>query len=296
MNQPNPVLVTGSDGFIGSFLLRNVPGATADTEAEVKAILHQAANNDTLDVDESSMFASNVDYTRRLFEKHLDKGCEVFVFASSTAVYGDGPAPYVETQELRPLNPYARSKVAMEEWVFDWARRMGVRAVGLRYCNVYGPGECHKGRRASTIRHLIAQTLRGERPRLFKDGTQRRDWVHVSDVSRANSLALIDGEGVYNVGSGTSTTFTSLAGLVLDAAGVEREIEYVDMPFDPARYQSYTECDLAKVEDALGYRPLVEVGAGISTYVDWLRLRKGACNERCGDGERRTRGNFERPK
>jgi len=271
MEQPHPVLVTGSDGFIGGHILRRIPGATADTEASVKAILHQAANNDTLDMDESSMFAANVDYTRRLFEKHLDKGCEVFVFASSTAVYGDGPAPYVESQELRPLNPYARSKAAMEEWVFDWAKRKGVRAVGLRYCNVYGPFECHKGRRASTIRHLIVQALRGETLKLFKDGSQKRDWVHVSDVVMANRLALLNGEGVYNVGNGTATRFDDLARCVLEATGSDKEIEYIDMPFDPARYQSYTECDLTKIKKEVGYEPQVTVSAGVWTYTGWLR-------------------------
>lgn len=270
------VLVTGYDGFIGGYLMRNVPGAVSQADEPVEAVLHQAANNDTLDADEYRMMDANVYRPMRLFNKLLSGGCHTFVFASSTAVYGNGPAPYRESQPLDPLNAYARSKVAFEDWALEWGKRKGVRVVGLRYCNVYGPGECHKGRRASTISHLIKSVLAGERPTLFKDGTQRRDWVHVSDVGEANRLALQGGDGVYNVGSGVATTFNEVIDLVWKATELTRRpTNFIDIPFDPSRYQSHTECGLWKARGGLGYEPRVTLSEGIRSYVDYLRRRSG---------------------
>jgi ADP-L-glycero-D-manno-heptose 6-epimerase len=257
---------------LGKVFYRGVLGVNPSLfEEKFDVVFHQAANNDTRCMDEDQMTWVNASESAQLFLRTYGRGCRQFVFASSTAVYGKSPAPYIEeVTPVAPNTPYARSKRSMELWVQDLATPpVGTPAtvVFLRYCNVYGCGEAHKGSRASMIYQLIQRRLAELPLRLFKDGTQKRDWVHVSDVVQANLLAMTAKKpGIYNVGSGVATSFLELAEMI---CGPNPPIELIDCPF-PDEYQNYTCCDLTKIKAELGYEPKKSLKDGLDEYIEAL--------------------------
>jgi ADP-L-glycero-D-manno-heptose 6-epimerase len=240
-------------------------------------VFHQAANNDTRCEDYTEMIRINVNESQKLFQLMLAHGCKKFVYASSTAVYGSSPAPYIE--EKTPMTgstPYAVSKNKLDRWAMRFAEERGCTVVGLRYCNIYGPGECHKGKRASMINQMIKTKLSFRRAKLFKDGEQRRDWVHVHDVIRANLLALkAEKSAVYNCGSGVATSFFDLAKMIFGSKNVKDEtgwrewIDWIPCPFAD-EYQNYTCCDLTKIKADLGYEPETDIETGVEGYKAYL--------------------------
>lgn len=265
------VWVTGRDGESG------VPrGAVLTTADEARlycfdACMHQAANNDTLDGDERGMMEANVFGPARMFQSLAARGCRRFVYASSTAVYGNMQAPYSESTIPQPLNVYAVSKLAFDEFAAGFASETGSAVFGLRYCNVYGPGEAHKGRRASMVMHLARQMASGERPRIFRHGEQRRDWVYVDDVVEANLACLsATGGGVFNVAGGRGVSFNELVAIINSALGTGLEPEYTECPF-AGSYQGNTECDISKARDLLGWSPRFTLEAGVGEYLPLLR-------------------------
>jgi ADP-L-glycero-D-manno-heptose 6-epimerase len=290
------VLVTGGTGFVGSNLTlellraghdvaitgneaeQKLPGFTGklfqpgflgidwDAIGNVDVLFHQAAINDTTSRDEREMFRANVEAPRSLFEYAIGHGCRKIVYASSTAVYGNAPAPYREDGPTHPLNAYARSKLAFDTWAMEFARtHPDLTVVGLRYCNVYGPREGHKGSRASMVFQLARQMRTGN-PRLFKHGEQKRDYLYVADAVRANLLAAeAAASRIVNCGSGRATTFNRLVELLNAALGTRRTPEYVDNPFAEV-YQSYTECDMTKAKEVIGFVPAFDIERGIAAY------------------------------
>lgn len=290
------VLVTGGTGFIGSNIVRHLldeghdvvatghdaeqrlplePGAILqpsflgldwDALGRVDLLFHEAAINDTTNLNARELTRANVDGALELFRRVVVNGCTRIVYASSTAVYGNGPVPYREEQPLAPLNPYAESKKRLEEAAARFAaEHRGVTIVGLRYSNVYGPGERHKGRRASMIFQL-AQQMRNGDPTLFKHGEQKRDYIAVADVVRANMRAADATEsGIVNCGSGTATTFNRLVEILNGALGTRRTPRYIDNPYAD-RYQRHTACDMARAARALNFVPQVDIEAGIRAY------------------------------
>ena len=227
--------------------------------AGLSAVIHLGADTDTLARDEAAVLANNVDYALALLRPCLARRVP-FVYASSAAVYGARRPNREDPACEAPLNLYARSK-----WLLDTAVRALLPAarspvVGLRYFNVYGPGEAHKGRMASLVYQLDRQARAGGPLRLFGPshgfaaGEQRRDFVHVDDVVTA-TLWFLDApgpSGIFNVGTGRGRRFNELARLVLAGHGHGR-IEYV--PFPPtwtAHYQPDTEADLTALRQA-GY-------------------------------------------
>ena len=229
-------------------------------------VFHQAANNDTTLLDSKKMFKENVDFSKRLFNLVIANNCKRIVFASSTAIYGDAPAPYTEDGPINPLNPYAESKKQVEDLAMALAKeRPDVVFVGLRYCNVYGPRESHKGKRASMIYQLAQQMLKGN-PRIFKCGEQKRDYIYVKDVVAANMRAAEAKEScVVNCGLGKATSFNELIRLLNKVLGKNSVPEYIENPY-AVRYQNHTECDMQLAREKLGFVPQVTVEQGIEYY------------------------------
>ena len=267
------LLITGHDaeqelsGFSGKYLQPGFLGIDWSAIGRVDILFHQAAINDTTLADEREMMRANVDASKQLFQCVAEGGCRTIVYASSTAVYGNVPAPYREAGPLQPLNAYARSKKLLEDFASEFTRNHPeVTVVGLRYCNVYGPRENHKGKRASMIWQLSQQMKKG-RPRIFKHGEQRRDYIYVEDVVHANLLASEAKEScIVNCGSGSATSFNDLIGVLNEVLGLRKVPEYIENPHED-QYQSHTQCDMTLAKEKLGFVPKFDIRSGLEAYL-----------------------------
>ncbi|MFC5864586.1 ADP-glyceromanno-heptose 6-epimerase [Acidicapsa dinghuensis] len=266
-------------------VLKESPNSLGKTEA----ILHQGACSNTLEDDGVYMMDNNFTYTKEVLRYALSVEAPL-VFASTAAVYGlSGPGRFTLTIENeRPLNIYGYSKLVFDHY-FRNELKLGhipSTVVGLRYFNVYGPREQHKGRMASVIHHFTKQMKEQGKVRLFAgtggygDGEQRRDFVYVRDLAKLNMFFAQIGpyapkageqakiyRGVANAGSGKSRTFNDVARALMTVHG-ECPIEYIPFPADlEGRYQHYTEADLGTLRE-LGYTgSMTELEAGITeTY------------------------------
>ena len=255
-------------GFTGKLLYPGFLGLDWEAIGKVDVVFHQAAINDTTLLDEQEMLRANVQAARELFNRVVVGGCKKIVYASSTAIYGDVPAPYHEDGPANPLNPYGKSKLLLDEFAMQFAKENPeVIVVGLRYCNVYGPRESHKGKRASMIYQLSQQMLKGS-PKIFKLGEQKRDYIYVKDVVRANLLAAQAREScIVNCGSGTATTFNDLIMLLNEVLGTEKKPDYIDNPYGD-QYQDFTLCDMSLAKQKIGFSPQFEIKKGIRDYFD----------------------------
>jgi ADP-L-glycero-D-manno-heptose 6-epimerase len=235
---------------------------------DIEVVFHLAANNDTTDLDEESMMRTNLQASQDMFHAFSLKKCKKIIYASSTAIYGNSPAPYVENKtKIAPLNPYAESKAALEKFADNLSAVNNIKIIGLRYCNVYGPGEDHKKRRASMIYQLLKQMMNGYRPKIFKNGEQRRDWVFVHDVVEANIKAMeYENSGVFNCGSGQAYTFNEVVSEINNQLGTNLEPEYIDNPYEN-RYQSYTCCDMNYAKKELRHIPQYDLKSGITELI-----------------------------
>lgn len=262
--------------------------------ANIRAIFHQAAITDTKVDDEQKMLRANSEATKQMLELAALTHAKL-VYASSSAVYGQHAAKKMKVgKNENPLNIYAFSKLAADNYVrFVLANNDNLHIVGLRYFNVYGPGEYHKGDTSSYI-YQIYQQFKGNhgdvrsidgRPRncridLF-EGTNNsaRDWVHVDDVVEANIRALeAESSGIYNVGNGTAVTFEELIGLVgsaLDLRGIECTIMNIPNPRKEC-YQNFTQAAMVTTTKVLGkdFKPR-KPADGITQYIRWLENGEG---------------------
>jgi ADP-L-glycero-D-manno-heptose 6-epimerase len=258
-------------------------------EGAVEAILHQGACSDTMESDGRYMMENNYAYSRRLLEWCQEEEIPL-IYASSASVYGAGPDYREERACERPLNVYAYSKFLFDQVVRGMLRESRAQVVGLRYFNVYGPNEAHKGRMASVAWHAYKQLLGEGKVKLFvgsegyRDGEQRRDFVHVDDCVAVNLwfLERRGASGIFNCGTGRAQTFNRLACAVINAvhgtqltlhdAVAKGLIEYV--PFPPqlqGKYQSFTEADLTKLR-AAGYPgEFMDVEKGVAAYIKHLQ-------------------------
>jgi ADP-L-glycero-D-manno-heptose 6-epimerase len=193
------------------------------------------------------------------------------IYASSAGVYGNSEPPMVEDRGLEPENIYGFSKLMMDRIASDYMRRYPeMRIVGFRYFNVYGPREAYKGKTASMIYQLAVKMMRGERPRIFKWGEQKRDFVYIKDVVKANLLALEkDVSGIFNIATGRARSFNEIIEILNRELGTNLETEYFDCPYD--FYQEYTEADISKARRELGYEPEYSLEEGIKDYLTYLR-------------------------
>jgi ADP-L-glycero-D-manno-heptose 6-epimerase len=262
-----------------------LPAFLAARRGAVEAVLHMGAVSATTERDADLIVRSNFRLSLDLWEWCAASGAR-FLYASSAATYGDGAQGFADdaTPEglarLRPLNPYGWSKHLFDRRVARLVQANAARPpqwAGLKFFNVYGPNEYHKGEMRSWLAKTCAQAMAGEPVRLFRsdrpdyaDGGQRRDFVQVDDCV-AVVLWLLDNPdagGLFNVGSGRARSWLELAHALFAALEREPRIEFVDMPDAlRGRYQYYTEADLAKLRAAGYARPFTELEDGVAAYV-----------------------------
>jgi ADP-L-glycero-D-manno-heptose 6-epimerase len=251
-------------------------------------IIHMGAISSTLEPDADRIFLNNFGLSRDIFRWCAAKGTRL-VYASSGATYGDGDLGFDDAQDLhsltalRPLNPYGWSKALFDVFATREAAlgRAPPQWTGLKFFNVYGPNEAHKGAMRSVISQIWPMVRLGERVRLFRsyrvdydDGGQMRDFVYVRDVVRCVAwLVRTPGvSGVFNLGSGRARSFADLARAVFAAAGQPAQIDYIDMP-EGLRdaYQYFTEARMGRLRAAGWNDPVTSLEDGVAQYVrDYL--------------------------
>ena len=233
-----------------------------------RAVFHLAAITDTLEFDEKKMLSGNAEPFGDILEACASADVPL-VYASSAATYGTPPqsesrTPFPESAAGAPQNVYGFSKWLMDVEVERWFARCDSEGekrphvVGLRYFNVFGPGEARKGKMASMVWHLTNQILDGGRPRLFRSGEHERDQVYVDDVVACTLAASRAGvtPGIYNCGSGRTTSFNQIVEAINEALGCSTEPEYFDMPDEMrATYQHYTCADMSSTARGINHRP-----------------------------------------
>ncbi len=315
------IIVTGAAGFIGSYLInrlnqdnfnaiiavdkfdneeknKNLVGlkikekidrdhflAWLDTNNEtVEFIFHIGARTDTTEFDAALLNKLNTQYTKDIWIRCCKYQIPL-VFASSAATYGLGENGYDDDEakisQLRPLNPYGQSKQDFDVWAlaqnekpFFWA--------GLKFFNVYGPNEYHKGRMASVIWHAYNQITKTGKMKLFKshnpeykDGEQMRDFVYVKDVAEVCMFLMNHrkNSGIYNLGSGRARTFLDLTKAVFKALDKPEVIEFVDTPADIRdKYQYFTEAKMEKLKGIGFNREFYLLEEGINEYISSLQV------------------------
>ena len=242
-----------------------------------EAVFHQGACSATTEWNGRYVMDNNFEYSKVLLHWCEAHGAP-FIYASSASVYGAGPNFTEGRENERPLNAYAYSKFLFDQYVRRRLPEARTQIVGLRYFNVYGPREGHKGSMASVAYHFNQQLKEGDEVRLFEGsdgygpGEQRRDFVYVGDVVDINLWFWDHPEvsGIFNAGTGRAQTFNDVARAVIAWHGRGR-IRYIPFPDHlKGRYQSYTQADLTALR-AAGYdRPFKTVEEGVRTYLDWL--------------------------
>lgn len=316
------IVVTGAAGFIGSYLIghlnrenfnaivavdkfdnpeknKNLEGLRIqhkvdrdafltwlDTHHEhVEFVFHLGARTDTTEFDLDLLHRLNTFYSQDVWRKCVDYQLPL-VYASSAATYGLGELGYDDDEQLipqlKPLNPYGLSKQEFDVWAiaqptkpFFWA--------GLKFFNVYGPNEYHKGRMASVVWHAYNQIkktggmnlFRSHNPQ-YRDGEQMRDFIYVKDVAQVCSFLMHHRKdsGIYNLGSGKARTFLDLTRAVFHAMGKPEKIEFVDTPADIRdKYQYFTEAKMEKLQQAGYHLPFSTLEAGVREYVQILEAR-----------------------
>ncbi len=233
-------------------------------------IFHEAAITDTTIMDQFLMMKTNADSFRYILDLAVEWGAKV-IYASSAGVYGNTPPPMKEDGGLEPENVYGFSKLSMDRIAQEYMENYPeMSIVGFRYFNVYGPREEYKGKSASMIFQLAVKMLKGEKPRLFKWGEQKRDFVYIKDVVKANLLALEkDVSGIFNVATGQPRSFNEIVEILNRELGTNYEIEYFDCPYD--FYQEFTQADLTKIKRTLGYEPDYTLEKGIRDYIPYIK-------------------------
>jgi len=267
-------------------------------DGAIAAILHQGACSDTTATDGHFMMHNNFEYSKQLFDYCTDEAVP-FIYASSAAVYGAGRQFREERACEGPLNVYGYSKFLFDQVVRRRFSDCTAQVAGLRYFNVYGDREQHKGRMASVPFHFYNQYRAHGRVRLFEgsggygNGEQRRDFVSIEDVVKVN-LFFLDHpgrSGIFNVGTGTAQSFNDVAvatvnscrrrvaetPLTLAQMQEQSIIEYITFPSDlEAKYQSYTQADIGALR-AIGYdAPFLTVEQGVARYVEKLFERNAS--------------------
>ncbi len=250
----------------------------------LSCIFHLGARTDTTEMDYEVHKKWNLDYTKEVWEYCTEKNIPL-LYASSAATYGNGEWGYKDEHDivskLQPLNPYGVSKNEFDSWALEQKKTPPFWA-GVKFFNVYGPNEYHKGRMASVIfhayhqiqKHGVVKLFRSHNPK-YKDGEQMRDFVYVKDVVKM-CVWLMEQQpenGLYNIGSGKARSFNDLVKAIFKALNEKPKIDYIDTPEDIRdKYQYFTEADMNKLRKA-GYKEeFYSLEKGVAEYVkDYLQ-------------------------
>jgi ADP-L-glycero-D-manno-heptose 6-epimerase len=252
----------------------------------IEAVIHLGACTDTAEMRKDFLNEWNVEYTKSIWN-WCTKHRVPLVYASSGATYGGGEHGFSDdwetTLKLKPLNPYGQSKQDFDLWAYEemQAGRTPPNWYGLKFFNVYGPREGHKGPMASAVLHSYRHILRTGNCRLFrshnpavKDGEQSRDFIHVNDIVKlvAFFLEAKPASGLYNCGTGKARTFYSLMEALFRSLDKQMKVDWVDTPEQYRKaYQYFTEAKMGHTSGA-GYRePFLSLEEGVAAYVDWLK-------------------------
>ena len=317
------IVVTGAAGFIGSCMVRKLndegfsdiavvdefsreeknrnlegkkytekihrndfPGWLWEKYYFVDAIFHLGARTDTTEKDWGIFQELNLDYSKALWELCAEHSIPL-IYASSAATYGLGEHGYDDrhdiVDQLHPLNPYGVSKNRFDQWALQ-QKAQPPRWYGLKFFNVYGPNEYHKGRMASVIFHTVRQIKATGGMKLFRshredyqDGQQSRDFVYIKDV--VDILCWLfrqqPANGLYNLGTGKARSFQDLAANTFRAMGLEPNISFIDTPGDiRATYQYFTEANMSKLREAGYEKDFYSLEEGIEDYVKGYLLEE----------------------
>lgn len=310
------IVVTGAAGFIGSCLLaglevagyvdlvavddfsnaaknKNLEGKALTAKVDrndffrwveenhrfIQVIFHLGARTDTTEFNRQIFEELNISYSKRVWNLCVEFGLPL-IYASSAATYGLGELGFEDNhsviKNLKPLNPYGESKNEFDRWALDQATKPYFWS-GLKFFNVYGPNEYHKGRMASVILHAFRQITQTGEMKLFRshdkgyqDGEQLRDFVYVKDVVDVCIFLMETRKhsGIYNLGTGKARTFLDLTKATFKAMNKSENISFIDTPEDIRdKYQYFTEAEMAKMA-GIGYnRPFHSLEDGVADYV-----------------------------
>jgi ADP-L-glycero-D-manno-heptose 6-epimerase len=316
MNRQSTILLTGAAGFIGSYLLGylNRKGYSniiivddfseeakqenfqaksfiekiereelfqwlKQTERTIEYVFHLGARTDTTEFDYSIHEKLNVEYSKKIWE-YCTQHSIPLVYASSAATYGAGELGYKDDHDivdkLQPLNAYGVSKNEFDKWALAQKTQPPFWA-GVKFFNVYGPNEYHKGRMASVIFHAFNQIQKTGKVKLFrshkpefKDGEQLRDFIHVQDIIEVCYWLMEEqpASGLYNAGTGKARSFNDQVTAIFNALHLSPNIEYIDTPEDIRdKYQYFTEADMGKIKAAGYSKPFFSLEDGVADYV-----------------------------
>jgi ADP-L-glycero-D-manno-heptose 6-epimerase len=253
--------------FKGTFIQQDI-SEPFELNKKFDVIFHQAAITDPRHPNDEETYKKNIEGFKNIIEL-AKKDHAKLIYASTAGLYGNGQVPMKEDQEKEILSVYGKSKLEMDEIAEKLFDTMHI--VGLRYFNVFGPREEHKGRPASMIYHLSKQIKDGKTPRIFKWGEQKRDHIYVKDVVDATIKAIDAKSRIYNVGTGIATNFNELIKILNEVFGTNLKPEYFDMQYDSKTYQSNTQADTTKAKQFLNFKAKWTLKEGIKNYLSELK-------------------------
>ncbi len=252
---------------------------------KISAVIHLGACTDTGNHDQAYMWKMNTDYTKALWQWCSESKIP-FIYASSGATYGRGDEGYSDDHrdipKYKPLNVYGRSKHEFDLWALK-QKAAPPRWYGLKFFNVYGMDESHKGRMASPIFHGYNEIQKAGKQTLFRshkegvlDGEQKRDFIFVDDIVKLCLFFLEKNPpaGIYNCGTGQARTFLDMSKALFTALGMEQKIEWIDTP-EKFRdgYQYFTQADMGKIKKAGFSESFLPIEEGVARYVQWLQTK-----------------------